>query len=338
MSTNNKTPQQQDSQGSQNPYHGRPDYAFWRRGVSRMPWTLLDPMIKSPIAIERETKVASAGSCFAQHIAKYLYNNGFCYYLAESCPPEGQFFSAQYGNIYTTRQLAQLMRRLQGDYEPADKNSIWRHKQNHLYVDAFRPTVSLPRETPELVAADRIAHLARVKHLFEEMEVFIFTLGLTECWYNREDGAVYPIAPGVVNLIDGPPDQFGFHNLTVSEIKVDFLDFYDRLKKINSRVKIILTVSPVPLAATYENEHILVANTYSKSALRVVAHDLCQELTDCCYFPSYEIFTGQHTLGRLYAPDLRGATPHGVDLAMAVFQRHFLPTKFSGGMSPPGFY
>ena len=36
------------------------------------------------------------------------------------------------------------------------------------------------------------------RRAFEKMDVFIFTLGLTEAWLDRRDGAVFPLAPGVV--------------------------------------------------------------------------------------------------------------------------------------------
>jgi hypothetical protein len=33
--------------------------------------------------------------------------------------------------------------------------------------------------------------------MFEKLDVFTFTLGLTEAWRNRNDGAVFPLPPGV---------------------------------------------------------------------------------------------------------------------------------------------
>ena len=33
--------------------------------------------------------------------------------------------------------------------------------------------------------------------MFEQSEIFIFTLGLTEAWRSKKDGAVFPLAPGV---------------------------------------------------------------------------------------------------------------------------------------------
>jgi GSCFA family len=52
--------------------------------------------------------------------------------------------------------------------------------------------------------------------------------------------------------------------------------------------KIILTVSPVPLQATFTASDCIVANEVSKSALRVAAEQLAKH-PSVDYFPSYEI-------------------------------------------------
>lgn len=301
-----------------------------------MPWFRLDPVVGTQFKISPADKIASAGSCFAQHIALYLKQNNYNYFMTEPCPPGGQFFSAQYGNIYTTAHLSQLIQRISGAFAPQETTSIWQRAEDGLYVDAFRPTISPPRKTPDEVLLDRQAHLANVKKLFQEMEIFVFTLGLTECWRGREDGVVFPVAPGVMNT-GLSADSFEFHNLSAEEVKRHFNDFFAELQKLNKAVRVILTVSPVPLAATYENQHVLVANSYSKSALRVAAHELCAQWDNCFYFPSYEIFTGQHTQGRLYAEDLREASPHGVALAMNFFRRHFMQDESAEIQADFGF-
>lgn len=54
-------------------------------------------------------------------------------------------------------------------------------------------------------------------------------------------------------------------------------------------IKIILTVSPVPLGMTFNQEDIIVANNYSKSQLVTVAREICSEFKNVDYYPSYEI-------------------------------------------------
>ena len=53
--------------------------------------------------------------------------------------------------------------------------------------------------------ADRDHHLAMVRQMFEECDVFVFTLGLTEGWASSVDGAVYPLAPGTVAEVRQQP-------------------------------------------------------------------------------------------------------------------------------------
>src|SRR5205823_7433624 len=140
--------------------------------------------------------------------------------------------------------------------------------------------------------------------MFEQLDVFTFTLGLTEAWCSKSDGAVFPLAPGVA----GGEMDFGFYtftNFTVDEVIADLNRFIRKLGDVNHRANVILTVSPVPLVATYEGRHVLQATTYSKAVLRVAAETIRKEHRNVDYFPSYEIITGQFNRGAYFEGDLR---------------------------------
>jgi hypothetical protein len=53
--------------------------------------------------------------------------------------------------------------------------------------------------------------------------------------------------------------------------------------------KILLTVSPIPLFATFTGMDVIIANSYGKNMLRTVAQQLDSEFDCVDYFPSYEI-------------------------------------------------
>lgn len=159
--------------------------------------------------------------------------------------------------------------------------------------------------------------------MFETCDVLVFTLGLTESWRSTEDGATVPLAPGVHGGAEAL-SHYEFHNLTVEEMLADLRDFLRRLRKVNPGVRVILTVSPVPLIATFTDEHVLVATSYSKAALRVVAEEISGSDDAIAYFPSYEIITSPAHRSRYYADDLREVTEAGVDHVMRVFSRHYL--------------
>jgi hypothetical protein len=283
-------------------------------------FTEFDPVASSPSKISPHDAVAAAGSCFAQHIAKYLVASGFNYIREESSQnPDEPVFSARYGNIYTVRQLSQLLRRAYGLHRPVD--SAWLRNDGR-FVDPFRPQL-FPNgfETGDAVKAARLQHLKAVRSVFEKCDFFIFALGLTESWL-AEDGTALLVPPGVVaEQADG---TYTFHNFTVAEMCDDMNEFLGSLSKVNPRVRVILTVSPVPLVATFENRHVLVSNTYSKSALRVVAEETIRKHAHVSYFPSYELITSPVARFDYFEADLRSVSNTGVSRVMELFSQHFL--------------
>ncbi|SEP50589.1 GSCFA family protein [Methylobacterium sp. ap11] len=314
---------------SQNPYRSLPDYNFWRN-LAATPYDEVDLCIGSKFLISQTDKVSTAGSCFAQHIAKRLAASGYTYYITESAHrlvPEDLalennygVFSARYGNIYSVAQLLQLFQRSYNIFMP--KDDIWIDK-NKKFRDPFRPAVEYSGfSSLSEYYKDRERHFYAVRKMFETTDIFVFTLGLTECWASKEDGAVYPICPGVIG---GSFDEriHQFENHTVERMMSNMEDFISLLKNVNSKCRIILTVSPVPLAATYENRHVLVSTTYSKSALRVLAEQISIKYEHVEYFPSYEIITGNFNRGKYYAKDLRNVLDSGVDHVMRVFFKNF---------------
>jgi hypothetical protein len=155
------------------------------------------------------------------------------------------------------------------------------------------------------------------------MDVFVFTLGLTEGWRSRHDGAVFPLAPGVAG---GEMDltRYEFVNFTADEVTTDLEKVLERLATINPKCKVILTVSPVPLIATYEPRHALVATTYSKAVLRVAAENVKALYPHVEYFPSFEIITGSFNKGKYFEDDLRSVTDEGVAHVMRLFLKHYM--------------
>ena len=315
---------------SDHPYKLLPDKAFWRRSVAVPAPAEVDPVGEFELRIAPDMRVATAGSCFAQHIARYLRNSGYNYYVAEPGHPvlpeslrnahNYGLYSARYGNIYTARQLIQLWQRAFGQFKPVD--DCWQEAED-CFLDPFRPTTQpagyISRAELE---ADRAQHLAAVRRMFETLDVFVFTLGLTEAWRSKKDGAVYPLCPGTEGgTFD--PERHEFYNQPVEDVVDDLAEFTEALLTVNPKAQIILTVSPVPLMATAEaGAHVLSSTTYSKSVLRVAAEVLRKRFRAIHYFPSYEIITGSFNRGSYYADDLRNVLETGVNHVMRLFMAH----------------
>ena len=213
------------------PYEGLADTQFWRTGVVENHPLTVRGLYKKKFPIERGDKVAAAGSCFAQHISSHLRAKGFSVLDYEpppaTLPPEiakrfgWNMYSARYGNIYAVRQLLQLAEdAFAAKVDPAD---IW--TKDGRYYDALRPNVEPDGfESMEEALEHRREHLGKVRKLFEDMTVFIFTLGLTEAWVHRTTGRVYATAPGTI-AGDYDPAVHAFKNFTHGEIYGDFVAF-----------------------------------------------------------------------------------------------------------------
>ena len=228
-------------------------------------------------------------------------------------------FTARYGNIYTARQLLQLIQRVYGRFKPQEDD--WEGPDGSL-IDPFRPQIQpggfATRAEYDL---DRTQHFAAVRQAFEGMDVFIFTLGLTESWESVIDGAVFPVCPGAAGGTFDPA-RHAFRNQTVDEVTADLAASLRELRALNPSVKVVLTVSPVPLVATAGDDHVLSATTYSKAVLRVAAATIAAREPATYYFPSYEVISGPQALGRYFAEDLRTVTAEGVERVMSLFFRH----------------
>lgn len=312
------------------PYQSLPDHCFWSRSIAKCAPHEVDPVVGADFVVANEDKVATAGSCFAQHISRHLQGNGYNYFVTETAHPmfpetaardfNYGVFTARFGNIYTSRQLVQLIQRAYGLRKPLD--DIW-GAPDGSFIDPYRPQIQ-----PEGFATeaeywnDRKQHFAAVRRAIEEMDVFVFTLGLTEAWTNMEDGFVYPVCPGVAGG-EFIPEKHQLQNLRVSDVVSDMLLAIDLIRSKNPGVRIILTVSPVPLVATGVDRSVLVSTTYSKSALRAACEEIVGARDAVAYFPSYEIITGNFNRGEYFAPDLRSVTERGVAHVMRLFMKHY---------------
>jgi GSCFA family len=315
---------------SRGPYEQLPDHHFWQRGVALVPPFAIDPLVSVPFKIFGADKIATAGSCFAQHIASALQSNDFNYYVAEE-PPEGVsreegrrrnfgVFSCRYANIYTSRQLLQLAMRAYGRFHPA--LDVWRRRDGR-FIDPFRPLIEPDGyATIDELHLDRATHFAAVRRMLESLDVFIFTFGQTECWRTKNDGAVLPVAPGVAGG-EWSREVYEFWNMKADDVTADFVAMVDLLRAVNSTARIIVSVSPVPLAATYEDRHALVSNAYTKATLRVAVDEICAARPNIIYFPAYEIVTASCNAARFYEDDQRNVTPLGVTQVMRIFFKHF---------------
>ncbi len=318
---------------SDSPYTNLPSRAYWKTGVENGDPLKPAGLYKKKFPILATDQIATAGSCFAQHIARHMVAHGFSVLDTEPPPPDlpqkvaqdfgYNLYSARFGNIYTSRQLLQLAQEATDRRSP--ENWIW--EKNGRFFDGLRPSVEPNgHATIEKVILHRQNHLRHVKRMLSEVDVFIFTFGLTETWEHIGSGTVFPTAPGIIaGQFD--PAIFRFKNLTFTEVMQDFLAFRDILREIKPDARLLVTVSPVPLTATASGDHVLPATVYSKSVLRAVAGELYQQFDDIDYFPSFEIIAAHPSRGAFYETNLRSVAAEGVSVVMNSFFAEHIPPK-----------
>lgn len=150
-------------------------------------------------------------------------------------------------------------------------------------------------------------------------EVFILTLGLSEIWYDKPTGdAFWRAVPAA--LFD--PDRHGFRVSSVEENRANIGVTLDLIHAARPDAKVVVTLSPIPLMATFRPISCLTANAVSKSILRVAIDQImAEDRAYVFYYPSYEMVTGATV--DPFEEDNRHPRPDIVDSVMACFERHY---------------
>lgn len=310
----------------QNPYTQLEEKAFWSPAVAKKHFLDINGLWTAKYNIGRKTKIATFGSCFAQHFSRALVARDFTWVNGEEAPQgmnaatAKQFnygvFSARTGNIYTTSLLLQWVEWALGHREPPE---IHWEKDGRIY-DPFRPVVE-PKgfASVEEMLASRQGTIDGFREAIMTCDLFVFTLGLTESWIDSELMIEYPMCPGTV-AGDFDPERHEFVNQDYNMVRRNLDLAIRRIRKAREKgPKFLLTVSPVPLTATNSGNHVLVATMESKSILRAAAAKIAKSKTRVDYFPSYEIISAPAYRGSFFEPNMRSVNLNGVGHVMKTF-------------------
>ena len=279
---------------------------------------------KTPL-IDRSTAIVSAGSCFASEIAHALQANGYNYLVKErnkGRPGSYEFLdtgntpnsSAAWGVIFNTPSFRQLVEKAFGVRQLPKILWTQQFRGKLCFMDPFRENIAF--ESLEAYEENYLEHIRAAREAFLEMEVFIITLGLNEVWYFKADGAVFSRSPWRV-----ASSLVGFKSMTIQENIDDLVRMTEILRVHNPKVKIICTLSPIALHATFrgDEQHIVAANAHSKAVLRVAAEEFSRRCADVHYFPSYEVVTT--STEQPWTADQRHVAPEAVKKVMTLFHQ-----------------
>jgi len=307
-----------------NPYTELGEKHFWSPAVGKIEATKISSLWDPKQDLSPRHKISTYGSCFAQHFGRALKARNYGWMLSEeghsdlTSETAARFnygvFTARTGNIYTVSLLRQWTDWALGVRKPPSE--VW--VKGGRFYDPFRPNIEPDGFASEAeVVASREMTIEAFRKSFTEANLFVFTLGHTESWNNIE-GYEYPMCPGTIAGIFNK-DKHKFINHVHRDIIRELRQTVAMMRSVNPELRILLTVSPVPLTATMSGNHVLTGTLESKSTLRSVAGELTRSHNVFDYFPSYEIISSAPFQGMFYNENKRTVRQAGVDFVMDSF-------------------
>jgi tetratricopeptide (TPR) repeat protein len=245
------------------------------------------PEFYPSFTLETGEKIFTIGSCFARHVEGELMRRGFQIPVRDLM--KDPLFADLETSVLNNYGTPSIYNELAWAFDPAApfvaKDHLLEVKPGK-YIDLHLPPTIAPAPW-DLVLARRTA-IHRLMRLSADCRVAIITLGLAEVWFDTHTGYYLNdvMRPSVLRLY---PGRFELHVLSFEEA-FGYLERAILLLREKRRrdLRVVLSVSPVPLMATHRPMDVIVANTYSKSMLRTVAETICSKYDWIDYYPSYE--------------------------------------------------
>ncbi|MHA7128080.1 GSCFA domain-containing protein [Algoriphagus namhaensis] len=241
-----------------------------------MNWFTSFDIPRSKDVIDYESKILTIGSCFSDVMGAKLRDRKF------------QVLINPFGTLFNPVSIFEnLTRSLRS--EQASPTQIT-SRDGLFYHYAYHS---------DLVGRSEQELLTKISERQEQTRAFlvscaelIITLG-TSWIYELKD------TPGVLsNCHKQPQSWFEKRVLKLEEMQQAFQKLHAALAKVNPKIRITLTVSPV--------RHIkdgIPENQLSKSLLRVFCEEICRTSERTTYFPSYEIMMDELREYRFYKQD-----------------------------------
>jgi len=283
------------------------------------------PAITPGFKIHRDDRIFAIGSCFARGIEKGLQGVGM---QVESAASEFDAFERSrpgvtplgFTNKYTAfTTLNDLRWALEPGCEYPDDGFV--AIDDGLWADM--------QTNPTLKYVDLEATRARrrlinqVNARVANCRVVVLTLGLVEGWRDTQTGLYTNMAPLPAMLRDHP-NRFRFEITSYDENREALAEIHALLSAHgHADTQIVVTVSPVPLMATFGGRDVVVANTHSKALLRALAEEWSTLHTNVHYFPSFEIATFSDP-ALVWEEDLRHVKGQATQTIIRWFLQHYM--------------
>jgi tetratricopeptide (TPR) repeat protein len=223
-----------------------------------------------PKFVKKETRFFTMGSCFARNLSRSLGESG---YLSRHME-----ISEHINTTFANRVFVDWLRDMDID-------------------DAIRDRILelLPQGWSKENTIEAI----------KNSDVFILTLGVAAAFFDRTTGAFVLPRPSALNS-RALAEKYLFRMASVKENVDNVLYLIEFIRSVAPEIRIVVTVSPVPLVASFGHESAVQADCLSKSTMRLVAHEVVNgsNISNILYWPSFEVFRwGGSNSSNYYAAD-----------------------------------
>jgi hypothetical protein len=282
-----------------NPYHA--DHAA-DRFAERF---LLEGWTPPTRFITPGSRITTFGSCFAQNVMHHLRAIGF----DTSRDRDGGIYISlmSEGLVNVHALLQQFEWALEGQTPP---ENLWHgfDAESFGYDEAIR---------------------VRTREIMLSTNVFILTFGLSEIWYDQQTGGVFWRA---VPMKHYDSERHRFRVASFAETKGAIQRILALIANHAPDAAVVMTLSPVPLAATFRPVSCLTANSASKALIRAALDEVLREAGErphggVYYFPAYEAV--KELFPQPHVDDGRHFHSFVVPSIMALFEAHYCQTDLT---------
>ncbi|MBL8643015.1 MAG: GSCFA domain-containing protein [Rhodospirillaceae bacterium] len=163
-----------------------------------------------------------------------------------------------------------------------------------------------------------------------DVSLFILTFGMSLCWFNANGSLV--VEPGKSHAEEGlisAMRRYTMRQTSVEQNEAAIRSCIARISKHFPQAHIVVTLSPIPMLAAVGHNSIMVANTLSKSTLRIaIDRALTGQPENVHYWPSYELVNwyGGHVESAFGSEtvDSRHLKPEVIDIIIRLFLDYYV--------------
>jgi len=270
--------------------------ADWSVARRRMRSGRVLPHSKVTFSLQKSDTILTLGSCFARNVETHLSKFGCNVPALDMSGPESEINGQRLNRViglftpptfYQALVWAEQIRKRDCIVRPSDCDRFFFDTGNGAIVDLG---LAQPAKNSYLQCLARRQQLYKLYANAFTAECIMITPGLVETWFDRKEN-LYTVTAPLRNGQMFDSDRFSFRVLDCSECLESLLATVDLIREHNPSVKFLITVSPVPLRYTFSDCDILIANTFSKCALRTACDEVIRKRPQIDYFPSFEAVT-----------------------------------------------